>query len=172
MSRHRGVFFLLGVLLLMTGVDQVYAQRSADLQDRARQFDYYLLSLSWSPEYCAGSPGGGSSQQCGGGRQFGFVVHGLWPQYNRGYPQFCRNTSRVDDNLVEKLLPIMPSEQLIRHEWKKHGTCSGLTTGQYFEAVLLFQIAKATATSEYNVPDPRKKTKSHQVIENNTEITR
>ncbi len=135
MGRSRVIFFLSWVLLVTIGVGHARAQRGFDSQDRARQFDYYLLSLSWSPEYCAGSPGGGGSQQCGGERQFGFVVHGLWPQYNRGYPQFCRNNSRVSNALIERMLPVMPSERLIRHEWKKHGTCSGLTAGQYFEKV-------------------------------------
>lgn len=123
------------VMLAIMRIEQAETQFGDFFHNRDTAFDYYLFSLSWSPEYCAGTPGGGGSQQCGGGRQFGFVVHGLWPQYDRGYPQFCRNNSGVDDNLVEKLLPIMPSEQLIRHEWKEHGTCSGLNAGQYFEKV-------------------------------------
>ena len=122
-------------MLAAVGVEQARAQFGNSFRDQAGQFDYYVLSLSWSPEYCAGAPGGGSPQQCSGEKQFGFVVHGLWPQHNRGYPQFCRNKSRVDDKIIEQLLPIMPSEQLIRHEWKKHGTCSGLTAAQYFEKV-------------------------------------
>ena len=122
-------------MLMTIGTGQARAQFGNFFRDQAGQFDYYVFSLSWSPEYCAGTSSGGSSQQCGEGRRFGFVVHGLWPQYNRGSPQFCRNSSRVDNKLIAQLLPIMPSEQLIRHEWKKHGTCSGLTASQYFTKV-------------------------------------
>lgn len=133
------------------GVGQARAQFGNFFRDQAGQFDYYVFSLSWSPEYCADSPGGGSSQQCDGGRQFGFVVHGLWPQYNRGFPQFCRNKSQINTKLVEQLLPIMPSEQLIRHEWKKHGTCSGLTASQYF-AKIEDSYALVTIPSSYKNP--------------------
>ena len=124
------------LLLLMTfSVRQARAQFGDFFRDQAGQFDYYILSLSWSPEYCAGAPRNGDLRQCGREKQYGFVVHGLWPQHQRGYPQFCRNKSRIDNTLIKQLLPIMPSEQLIRHEWKKHGTCSGLSADQYFEKV-------------------------------------
>ena len=122
-------------MLATVGAEQARAQFGSLFRAQAGQFDYYVFSLSWSPEYCAGASNGGNPQQCGREKQFGFVVHGLWPQHNRGYPQFCRNNSRVDDKIIEQLLPIMPSEQLIRHEWKKHGTCSGLNAAQYFAKV-------------------------------------
>lgn len=121
--------------LLLIGIAPAEAQSGNWFRNRVEVFDYYLLSLSWSPEYCAGSPGDNDSHQCRGERRFGFVVHGLWPQYNKGYPQFCRGNSRVSNALIERMLPLMPSEQLIRHEWKKHGTCSGLAAEQYFEKV-------------------------------------
>ena len=128
-----------GVLLILAtiGGEQADAQFGNLFWNQAGEFDYYVFSLSWSPEYCAGSPGEGSPQ-CSGERQFGFVVHGLWPQYNRGYPQFCRNRSRVDNTLIEQLLPLMLSERLIRHEWKKHGTCcppSSRDTGSTMGAI-------------------------------------
>jgi len=123
------------LMLLAIGVGHAEAQFGYFSRDRAGEFDYYLFSLSWSPEYCAGSPGGGGSTQCSDERQFGFVVHGLWPQNERGYPQSCSSNSWVKNDVIQRLLPIMPSEQLIRHEWKEHGTCSGLTAGQYFEKV-------------------------------------
>lgn len=131
-SRVCGVVLL---MLMTIGAGQARAQSGNFFQDQAGQFDYYVFSLSWSPEYCAGASSGGNPQQCGREKQFGFVAHGLWPQHKRGYPQFCRNKSRINTKLIEQLLPIMPSEQLIRHEWRKHGTCSGLTAGQYFAKV-------------------------------------
>jgi ribonuclease T2 len=98
-------------------------------------FDYYLLALSWSPEYCAGPSGGRDPVQCGEGRRFGFIVHGLWPQFERGYPADCQSTAPVPDSLVQAMLPLMPSPRLIQHEWRKHGTCSGMDVQGYFRFV-------------------------------------
>ncbi|MBM4254670.1 MAG: ribonuclease T(2) [Deltaproteobacteria bacterium] len=135
MRRNNFVFWAVLVLVVILRSERADAQFGTFLRDQAGRFDYYVFSLSWSPEYCAGNPGGGGSTQCNGERRFGFVVHGLWPQHDRGYPQFCRNNSQVNKEVVERLLPIMPSERLIRHQWKKHGTCSGMNSGQYFEKV-------------------------------------
>ncbi len=93
------------------------------------QFDSYALSLSWSPDYCA-SKGGNDPQQCGAGRQLGFVLHGLWPQYDRGYPQSCTNEA-FDPKMIKQFPNLYPSTKLYSHEWEKHGTCSGLTQAQY-----------------------------------------
>lgn len=97
------------------------------------RFDYYILSLSWSPHYCALPEARDDALQCGG-RRYGFVVHGLWPQRERGAPEFCRSSEprQVKREIVEEYLPIMPRAGLIGHQWKKHGTCSGLTQQQYF----------------------------------------
>jgi ribonuclease T2 len=50
-------------------------------QNEPGQFDYYVLSLSWSPSFCeaSGERGAPPQQQCGA-RAYSFVVHGLWPQ--------------------------------------------------------------------------------------------
>lgn len=98
-------------------------------------FDYYALSLSWSPSYCAGPQGLDDTEQCGPGRRFAFVVHGLWPQYDRGWPQDCDTGERwVPEKRVGAMLDIMPSRKLIIHEWRKHGSCSGLSQEDYFAA--------------------------------------
>lgn len=98
-------------------------------------FDFYVLSLSWSPAFCASDAGRNSRQQCGADRKFGFVVHGLWPQNDQGYPEFCGadKNERVPDNLGRSMFDIMPSMGLIGHQWRKHGSCSGLTQKQYFD---------------------------------------
>lgn len=97
-------------------------------------FDYYVLSLSWSPTWCGTKAGRGDAEQCGGARNYGFVVHGLWPQYAKGgYPSACvANPEPVPGKLVESMLPIMPSRKLIQHEWKTHGTCAGSAPAEYF----------------------------------------
>lgn len=100
------------------------------------QFDFYVLSLSWSPSYCAGRSSANAGMQCGGGRPYAFVVHGLWPQYEWGYPSSCLSPSpRLSRKMVDGMLDLMPSPGLVRHEWDKHGTCSGLDAAGYFAAV-------------------------------------
>jgi len=100
----------------------------------AGQFDYYALVLSWSPTYCAESDG--DDLQCNrrDGRRFNFVLHGLWPQYDRGWPQDCRTPRRpfVPQPLIDSMLDIMPSPRLVIHEYRKHGVCSGLSPDAYF----------------------------------------
>jgi ribonuclease T2 len=100
-------------------------------------FDFYVLSLSWSPSYCAG-PGASrdADGQCSPGRGLGFVVHGLWPQYTRGFPSNCGAFPRpLTGDAMKAAGEIMPSAGLARHEWKTHGTCSGLDPVAYFKAV-------------------------------------
>jgi ribonuclease T2 len=117
--------------------------QDAPAQDRRQnapgQFDFYVLALSWSPSYCEATrermPGRAVDQQCSG-RPFSFVVHGLWPQYERGFPSFCQVPApRLDRSIVGNMLDLMPSPRLIFHEWDRHGTCSGLSQQAFFEAV-------------------------------------
>ncbi|UUP19067.1 ribonuclease T2 [Nitratireductor thuwali] len=112
-------------------------------------FDYYVLALSWSPSYCVAEGDRANPQQCGSGRPFAFVVHGLWPQYDRGYPEFCRSRlpDRVPDQLVGKVIDIMPSAGLIGHQWRKHGSCSGLGQEDYFSLV-------RKARERVSIPEP------------------
>jgi ribonuclease T2 len=97
-----------------------------------QDFDYYVLSLSWSPQYCA-TDGSDDSQQCSIGRKLGFVLHGLWPQYERGYPSNCSDES-FPSYLKEDFPALYPSNALYTHEWEKHGTCSGLTPADFLTA--------------------------------------
>lgn len=98
------------------------------------RFDFYVLALSWSPTYCQDVSPGRAPLQCGGQRPFGFIVHGLWPQYHAGYPSFCATRFyRPRKDIVDNMLPLMPSRSLIYHQWKKHGSCSGLPAREYFD---------------------------------------
>lgn len=123
---------LLPVLLMMFFglATPAFAQDGRDIPGR---FDYYLLSLSWSPSYCAESAGR-DPVQCGRDRRFAFVVHGLWPQFERGWPSACKTTYARDvpPALKQSMLDIMPSPRLVEHEWDEHGACSGLTPQAYF----------------------------------------
>jgi ribonuclease T2 len=117
---------------------------TASAQDRRQnapgEFDFYVLSLSWSPSFCEqaserGSGSGRSQIQCGG-RPYSFVVHGLWPQYEHGFPDYCQQPApRLDRNIVSSMLDLMPAPGLIFSEWDKHGTCSGLGARAYFETI-------------------------------------
>ena len=118
-------------------------QQERATQDRRQnapgQFDFYVLALSWSPSFCEAAheraPGRAVDQQCAG-RPFSFVVHGLWPQYEQGFPSYCQvSAPRLDHAIVGSALELMPSPALIFHEWDRHGTCSGLSPHAYFEAV-------------------------------------
>jgi ribonuclease T2 len=99
-------------------------------------FDYYLLTLSWAPEFCATHAGDALSSECDPQRHFGFVVHGLWPENDNGsHLQNCAPAQPVAQRTVEHMLAIMPARGLIQHEWATHGTCSGLGAQDYFAAI-------------------------------------
>lgn len=112
-------------------------------QDKARAaipagrgFDFYVLSLSWSPSYCEAEGPEANRQQCDAGRPYAFVVHGLWPQFERGYPRNCQTSaSKLPAGTMRSLFDIMPSAGLIRHEWREHGSCSGLDQADYFHVL-------------------------------------
>lgn len=119
-------------------------------------YDFYVLSLSWSPSYCEVEGEDASRQQCESRRPHGFVVHGLWPQFERGWPEFCDSSEpeRVPDRLVGTMLDLMPSAGLIGHQWRKHGSCTGMSQKDYFDIV---REARETITipSRFEAPAER-----------------
>lgn len=105
----------------------------AEGDHRAGEFDYYVLSLSWSPTWCALEGDGRDAPECREEAALGWVLHGLWPQYEEGWPSYCR-TSHRDPSRSETaaMADIMGSAGLAWHQWKKHGRCSGLPPEDYF----------------------------------------
>ncbi|WP_439572190.1 ribonuclease T2 family protein [Phreatobacter sp.] len=102
------------------------------------EYDFYVLALSWSPSFCeANAERTSRSMQCAGDRPFSFVVHGLWPQFHRGYPEYCQvPPPRLEGRTINAMLDIMPAPGLVRHQWAKHGTCSGARSPTaFFERV-------------------------------------
>jgi ribonuclease T2 len=120
----------------------------------AGQFDYYAMALSWSPTYCASEAGQGDGEQCGRGRRYAFVLHGLWPQWQRGWPAYCatRYPSWLAEPVVRQMLDIMPSRRLVIAQWKKHGTCSGLDQQPYFDLSRSL-YSKVKVPDRYRSPD-------------------
>lgn len=105
----------------------------ADAQETGApgDFDFYVLALSWSPTWCATSSDASGSQQCDGGH--GFVLHGLWPQYEKGYPEFCESDERPSRRDIAAVLDLSPDPGLVAHTWRKHGSCTGFSPDDYFD---------------------------------------
>lgn len=112
-----------------------FANPAPAAADRPGDFDYYVLALSWAPAYCETEARGKRDPQCAGPRHYAFVLHGLWPQYERGWPSNCDIGKRpwIPETVIRKMMDIMPAKGLIIHQYRKHGTCSGLTPEDYFE---------------------------------------
>lgn len=119
---------LAGITLAACGFEQSNEAQT----DRPHEF--YVLAISWSPSYCAAEGDSANRRQCEARPGHGYVVHGLWPQYEEGWPEFCEPGAEewVPDELVAGMLDIMPSPGLIGHQWRKHGSCSGLSQEAYF----------------------------------------
>jgi ribonuclease T2 len=111
--------------------------------DAPGDFSYYVLALSWSPTYCAQPENAERAPlQCGVDRPFAFIVHGLWPQHERGWPRSCpagANGEDVPRELKDEMLDLMPSPALIESQWDRHGTCSGETQEAYFATTRAFR---------------------------------
>src|SRR5216683_7239019 len=137
MVRSVGRVALAAVALWLTVAVTGIAVAQDRRQNQPGQFDFYVLSLSWSPSFCeaAGERGTPPQQQCAA-RPYSFVVHGLWPQYEKGFPEYCQVPApRLDRDIVSSMLDLMPAPRLIFREWDKHGTCSGLSPRAYFDTV-------------------------------------
>jgi ribonuclease T2 len=137
-SAARAAAFLLTFVLLSVPIALAQgAAAPAHKPGEIGRFDFYVLALSWSPSFCQKERAARRARdpQCSG-RPFSFVVHGLWPQFERGYPSYCQVPApRLERSLVDSALDLMPSRGLIYHEWNRHGTCTGLTPQVYFAAV-------------------------------------
>ncbi|NND19543.1 MAG: ribonuclease T2 [Silicimonas sp.] len=100
----------------------------------AGDFDYYILSLSWSPTWCSIEGDRHGSPQCDTDRNLGWVLHGLWPQYEDGWPSYCRtserNPSRAD---TARMADVMGTSGSAWHQWNKHGRCSGLSAEDFYK---------------------------------------
>mgnify|MGYP001165980961 CR=1 FL=1 len=127
---------LAGAWLLLT----VLPANAQPMQERrgapTGAFDFYVLALSWSPGFCETSARGSEREQCREGSGLGFVVHGLWPQSDTGYPTFCEPAGRfVPRAVIDENEGLFPDANLARYQWRKHGTCAGVSPSAYFDLV-------------------------------------
>ncbi|MEM9318846.1 MAG: ribonuclease T2 [Pseudomonadota bacterium] len=117
---------LTAILVVLAG--SVHAEGEA-----AGEFDYYVLALSWTPSWCAIEGGARGSDQCAPGRGFGFTLHGLWPQYEAGWPSYCPTIERAPSrSMTAAEAGIYGSSGLAWHQWNKHGSCTGLAADDYY----------------------------------------
>lgn len=117
------------ILILLLGHFALPARADGE---RAGDFDYYVLSLSWSPNWCKLEGDARESEQCD--RDLGWVVHGLWPQYEDGWPAYCPTTARAPSRqMTAAQADIFGAGGAAWYQWKKHGVCSGLEADAYFD---------------------------------------
>lgn len=102
--------------------------------ERSGEFNYYVMALSWSPTWCALEGDARQSPQCDDAADFGWVLHGVWPQFHRGWPAYCPTVERHPSRqMTAEMADIMGTPGLAWHQWKKHGTCSGLSARAYYD---------------------------------------
>ena len=154
-------FLVISRIVISLALFVVFADM-ARAQDRRQnapgEFDFYVLALSWSPSFCeaAAERGNSGRSQIQCERPYSFVVHGLWPQYERGFPEYCQRPSpRLDRNIMTSMLDLMPAPGLIFNEWDKHGTCSGLGARAYFESVRKARAAVKIPEEFLQLPEPK-----------------
>ncbi|MEI6574128.1 MAG: ribonuclease T2 [Alphaproteobacteria bacterium] len=129
--------FLISIyFILLLAAPSIAQTKAVKTGAEPGQFDFYVLALSWSPAYCADGGAKRSPEQCAAGASKGFVVHGLWPQYETGYPLSCP-TDRKDlpKASFEKAAALFPDLRLATSEWRRHGSCTGLEPDLYLDTV-------------------------------------
>jgi ribonuclease T2 len=120
--------FLIALLILAVGDARAFER------NKPGAFDYYTLVLGWAPSYCRSEGRLRKDAECNAAKPRAFVLHGLWPQYDKGWPEDCPTAKRpwVPTQVIEEMRDIMPSKSLVIHEYRTHGICSGLDPAQYF----------------------------------------
>lgn len=127
------------------------------------EFDFYILNLSWSPEFCFHH---GDSPECAA--HPGFVVHGLWPQNNDGtYPEDCSDAPGPAN--PEADTDLQPTASLVEHEWEAHGTCSGLSADAYFGLIRRAR-AKVRIPAAFIGPTQRRSEAPEDILDQFTQI--
>jgi ribonuclease T2 len=125
------------ILLLAASIASWAQAGATEGHSPHRKIAFYVLSLSWAPSYCARRGDRADKALCDATPSYGFVVHGLWPQYDQDYPPNCASADgeKVSADNLSAIAPIMPRTGLASREWQTHGRCSGLAQDDYFAAI-------------------------------------
>jgi ribonuclease T2 len=133
------------VLVLASSLWASFAAQAADRS--------YTMAISWQPAFCETKPNKLECQTSTPARfdATHFTLHGLWPE-GAAYCGVSRTNKTYDtSNRWNKLPSVdlssstrallnreMPgtASYLERHEWIKHGTCSGYSQETYFAGAL------------------------------------
>lgn len=156
--RHAGAVFVAFIWLLIGSAaayddDGLHAYSHAEPGD----FDYYVLVLGWSPTYCLKEGDERHDPQCDALQSHDFVLHGLWPQYAKGWPEDCYQGRRpwIPSHVLDEMRPIMPNKGLIIHEYTAHGTCAGLTPDEFYDAART-AYDKVSVPAGFDDPDSQR----------------
>lgn len=129
MRRWAGAVLALWLAGIMAGA-------AAAEGERAGEFDYYVLALSWSANWCTLEGDARGADQCDARHDFTFTLHGLWPQFEAGWPSYCRSSARDPARAESRAMAdIMGGAGLAWHQWQKHGRCTGLSGPAYYAAM-------------------------------------
>ncbi|WP_299025606.1 ribonuclease T2 [uncultured Sulfitobacter sp.] len=119
--------------ILLTLIVTLTALTARAEGERAGEFDYYVMALSWSANWCALEGDERNSPQCDASEDHGWILHGLWPQFHRGYPSYCKTAQRAPSRrMTGEMADIMGTGGLAWHQWNKHGTCTDLSAQDYY----------------------------------------
>jgi ribonuclease T2 len=157
-TRHLCCTVALALALLLPGIG---AAKSRKKPTQSKQFSYYMLVLSYAPDFCDEPGPNKTPQECGPGRRVGFVVHGLWPQGDTSKgPENCKPVAPIPPDVIQATLKYVPTESLIQHEWIAHGTCSGMSPADYFAAL---RKARDSVSVPSNLDQPAQKLQTSPV---------
>jgi ribonuclease T2 len=150
------LFYMLCVLLIAS---PVWAQANGEQKGAVPgTFDFYVLALSWSPTYCANGGDKRSPDQCHSGSSNGFVIHGLWPQLDHGYPTECPSEQAdLPKTTLEPALRLFPDLKLAEREWKRHGTCTARAPADYLADI-------STARQKVTIPAPYQRPRMEALV--------
>lgn len=122
-----------GIMMMALVLAALIAAPARADGEKAGAFAYYVLSLSWSPNWCALEGDARADDQCDSRHDYSFTLHGLWPQFDVGYPSYCRSGVRDPSRAeTDAMADITGSGGLAWYEWKKHGRCAGMEAKAYF----------------------------------------
>lgn len=119
--------------ILGFGLGLILAAPAVADGEKAGDFDYFVAALSWSATWCDLEGAARGEPQCDAGAGITFVLHGLWPQNEQGWPSWCRTVER-DPSRTETaaVADVFGGAGAAFYQWKKHGRCSGLSARDFY----------------------------------------